>query len=452
MLHRILVFTLSVVAAIAIGLFVRQGEQDATESLRRWPGVMELKAHDTLLQTRPRSSARPDIVLVVADDASVKRYGKLPFSRDVWALALRQVQVGGAKVAIFDMALDRRTGTAADAALWRTMANGRRTVLGMGYNAKQPQIQTADDVRSLRFLEKFAIADNVLLKGAAAAIIWDWPLFEPPVSDFTGSARGTGIFLREPDPDGILRHARLLYRSQVKTPLTVKPLPGNLPISKLNGFEVLLPSLALSAARQTFGIDKTNLTIDGDAIHFAGNLDPPVAIPIDLSARMIINYVGPTGAFTEYPLADVAQGRVSPAEFRDKVVIFGITAAKSQFTDVQVTPYGLMPRVEITANALGSILSRSYLARVRGNALVGVMVVLGLVAGLLLVSRRALIVLLIGLAIALLYVVVAWSAVTFGGILLPLLPALAFLFVATLLGIVCSLVFRAPPRRGLYFE
>jgi len=82
----------------------------------------------------------------------------------------------------------------------------------MGYNAEQTK-WTADDVRSLRFLEKFALADKVILSGASATQRFEWSLFEPPVSDFTGSARGAGVFLRETDPDAV--RAELLELAQI---------------------------------------------------------------------------------------------------------------------------------------------------------------------------------------------------------------------------------------------
>lgn len=446
MAYRAVVFVITVLIAVAAGLFLRRGEVDAASTGRPWPGVRELAAQDVLLRARPQPSPRRDIILVAADDASVEKYGKLPWSREVWGRGLRRVQQGGAKVAVFDINLDTRTTSAADAALWRTMANGRRTVLGMAYDANQTR-WTPDDVRSLRFLEKFALADNVILKGQAASQLFPWSYFEPPVSDFTGSARGVGVFLRETDPDAVIRHARLLYLSKVATPETTAPLPGTLPESRLNGFTVAVPSLALAAAAQTFGIDKKFVTVSGDAVRIAGSLKPPVVIPIDSASRMTINYAGPAGTFETVSFTEAVEGGIDANRFKDKIVVFGATAAGAEETDRRLTPYGEMPRAEITANALGSILNRSYLARARGNDVLATLITVGVVAGLLLAQARPLTIFLTGIALLLLYLAVAWGMATFGGMLLPVLPVLLVLTVSTLLAVACAAVFAAQARR-----
>ena len=448
MAYRAIVFLLTVIVAVAAGFFVRRGELEAARAGELWPGVAELRAQDRLIGLRALPAARPDIIIVAADDASVKKYGKLPWSRSVWSRGLRQVQTGGAKVAVFDLALDTRTNRAADRALWSTMANGRRTVLGMGYDAKQ-QRWTPDDVRSLRFLEKFALADNVTLRGSSAVLPFEWPMFEPPVSDFTGSARGVGVFLRETDQDGFLRHARLLYLSQVRTPTNLTaPLPGSLPESRLNTFTVALPNLALDAARQAFGVDKTDIRVDNDMVRVAGNLNPPVSVPIDSASRMVINYAGPAGTYQTIPFAGVAEGTVPSGTFRDKVVLFGVTASGAEETDRRMTPFGEMPRVEITANAVASILSRSYLARARGNDVLATLIAVGIVAGLLLAHRRLWSILLTGVILSVLYLVVAWCMLSFAQKLLPVVPVLVVLGIVTLLAMACRAVFDARDGRA----
>lgn len=451
MARRAVVFVLAVLLSVVVGFFVRRSELEAAQAGRLWPGRNELRAQDTLLRLRPVPSPRPDVVIVAADDASVKKYGKLPWSRTIWAQGLRQVQAGGAKVAVFDTALERRTTKAADEALWRRMANGRRTVLGMGYDTAQTPKWTPDDVRALRFLEKFALADRITLRGSAAVTPFQWAFFEPPVSDFTQSARGVGVFLRETDQDGIVRHARMLYLSKVQTPKATAPLPPrSVPPPKLENATVALPNLALTAARQTFQLDKTNLRAEGDTVRFDGELGQAVVIPVDSASRMVINYAGPGGSFQRISFADVATGRVPTASFRGKVVLFGVTASGEKETDNRLTPQGEMPRVEITANAIASILSRSYIARARGNDVLATLVVVGVVAGLLLAAARPLSAFLLGVGLSLLYLIVAWCLLTFMERLLPVLPALLALAAITVIAVACALIFGANQRRAGY--
>jgi CHASE2 domain-containing sensor protein len=452
MAYRAVVFVITVLIAVVTGLLAGRGEREAAAANRLWPGPAELRAQDVLLRARLATKPHPDVLIVAADDASVRAYGPPPWSRERWARALNRVQAAGAKVAVFDVAFDRRTARDADRAFYRALAaHRRRGVLGMGFDANQGgRGWTPDDVRSLRFLEKFALTDKVTLRGAAATQFFAWPLFEPPVSDFTQNARGVGVFLRETDDDALIRHARLLYRSKVETPARITaPLPGSVPPSRLETFDVALPGLALSAARQAFGVDKTHLRVENDAVRIAGDLDPPVVIPLDAAGRMAIHFAGGAGSIPAVSLVDVVEGKVPAERFKNKVVFFGATASGAEATDLRRTPYGLMPRVEITANAVSSILSRSYLARARGNDVLATLIAAGIVAGLLLPqASRAATVLAAGLGLTLLYLLTAWCAVTFFRVLLPVLPVLLLLGLGTVCALACALVFEAQRRRA----
>ena len=125
------------------------------------------------------------------------------------------------------------------------------------------------------FLEKFALAGNLTLDSQLQE--FSYPLFEPPVSDFTGSARGVGVFDRETDADGVLRRARLVYRSTVSYPAATKPLRGKFPQSRLDdGKPVALTNLALAAAFGTFHVDKDRVAVSsGNDVRVLGNLTPP---------------------------------------------------------------------------------------------------------------------------------------------------------------------------------
>jgi adenylate cyclase len=162
---------------------------------------------------------------------------------------------------------------------------------------------------------------------------------------------------------------------------------------------------------------------------------------------MVINYAGPAATYPIYSLADVTTGAVSSATFKDKVVLFGVTAAGAEETDTRRTPYGEMARVEISANAIGSILSRAPLVRARGGDILATLVAVGVVAGLLLAQFRPARVFLTGLGLTLVYVVVAWALLTYARLLAPLLPALFVLAASTLVATGIALIQQARSRR-----
>lgn len=412
--YRAIVFLAALAAALGFGLLALHAPEAGPE----------LKAQDALARLAPRP-ARPDVVIVALDGNSVAQYGPIKaWPRSVLAAGLRRIEAGHPTSVVFDLALTGRTRSG-DEGLWRTMANSRNVLLGMAYNADRPQRYTPDDIRSLVFLEKFALAGNLTLDSQLQE--FPYYLFEPPVSDFTGSARGVGVFARETDPDGVLRRARLVYRSAVQYPVATKPLRGKFPQSQLDdGKPVALTNLALMAALSTFHVDKDRVAVSsGNNVRILGSLTPPVNIPIGLQSRMLIRYALP-GSLPTYSFRDVATGKVKPDTFAGKVVLIGATAPDDAATSLAATPVGRLPRVEVTADALSTILDRSYV-QVAGDSryhLLGVMIVVGLVTGLLLMlvsgGRAA----LVTVALLLAYLLVCWGFFAFGHLLLPIWPAL----------------------------
>ncbi|HEY4489568.1 MAG TPA: adenylate/guanylate cyclase domain-containing protein [Candidatus Paceibacterota bacterium] len=75
-------------------------------------------------------------------------------------------------------------------------------------------------------------------------------------------------------------------------------------------------------------------------------------------AEFRIRYHGPQGTFLTIPFIDLVEGRVPPSVLDGSVVLIGATA--SDLHDVVETPFGLMPGVEVHANALVTMLDASY--------------------------------------------------------------------------------------------
>ncbi|BDI30694.1 hypothetical protein CCAX7_27450 [Capsulimonas corticalis] len=430
--YRAIVFIAAVLFAIALGVL-------AVHSPRAIP---EAKAEDALARLAPRA-ARADVAIVAMDDASVAKYGPIKsWPRSLLAQGLSKIEDGGAKVAVLDLALDKRTQTG-DSDLWRTMANHKNVVLGMSYDATRDQTYTPDDIRSLVFLEKYAIADKLTLDKRNQ--VFQYPLFEPPVSDFTGSSAGVGVFVRETEPDDTLRSARLFYRSTVTYPPASAPIRGKFPTSNLaDGAPVALPNLALVTALRVYDLDKDFVqVVSGDTVHFNAKLDPPVDAPIDNQGRMLIRYYGAPGHYITYSFADVVSGKVKPDVFKNKVVFLGATAAGDAATDARTTPFpGQMPRVEVTANAVSTFMDRSFYSRYEGR-IVPILLVLGVVAGLSLMLVSGVRSTMIAIVLLLAWFALSYALYAFGHVMLPILPGVAAILAAYLISM---LLFLGPMR------
>jgi len=424
--YRVIVLLTALASALFAYALLSRGPQPAAE----------LAASDAVTHLAPRP-LRPDIILVAGDSASVNRYGPVAqWPRAFLAQGLARVEKLGAKVVVFDLALDNRK--AGDETLWRTMANHRNVVLGMGYEPARIAKATADDTRGLVFLERDALADHLILGPQTQT--FGWQLFDPPVSDFSGSARGVGVFVRETDPDGVLRNARLVYTSKVDY-AGLPPLSGKAPQSRLaDGAPVALPNLALVASLRALGLDKDSVQVaTGDHVRLAGNLTPPVNVPVDAQAQMRIRFAGAASRYPTYSFADIASGKAKP-NLDGKIVIFGATAPGDPATQMCPTPSGRMPRLFVTASALATLLDRSYVdvVAVHRPQLLGVLIAVGIVVGLclMLVSGGRLVAL--ALVLAALYLALAWALYAFGSVLLPLLPALFVILVTALAALALS--------------
>ena len=87
---------LAALAALAVVL-----TQDLPGGALAWR-KLEVASLDLRFQMRGPIPARPDVVLVMADDASLARLGRWPLSRHLLARAVDRLDAAGARVIVFD--------------------------------------------------------------------------------------------------------------------------------------------------------------------------------------------------------------------------------------------------------------------------------------------------------------------------------------------------------------
>ncbi|HZX96488.1 MAG TPA: adenylate/guanylate cyclase domain-containing protein [Myxococcales bacterium] len=168
--------------------------------------------------------------------------------------------------------------------------------------------------------------------------------FTPPLQPIIRGARWMGYFNNLPDFDGVIRHTALAMR------IGDRYYPS---------LDTALAAIALGL-RASDVIPVTQTPEEGallDYLDFGGKLRAPV----DGRGLMTINYAGSDGAFANYSIADIMEGR-RDAELKGKIVLVGATAQGT--FDQRVTPLNkITPGVETHANAVESILSQRFLRR-----------------------------------------------------------------------------------------
>jgi len=417
--YRAMGFAVALILAGSASLVARQ-------SLTFTP---ELHAWDLLFRVRGRLPVRADFVLIAEDSKSIGALGRPPWPRRLYADVVRVVRRANPRVMVLDRFFEQRDRErpGSDAALWKALAAARDVFLPVLHRTLPPREISREDLRALVALEKSTVDQQFIRLTTTPD--YAWLGFRPPVSDFAVSARGMGVATTDQsaDADGVVRRTRAGWVSPIAYPAS-PPLPEP---SKLSGDTGVVPGLPVIAAAFALNVDKHALSYTfGERLLIAGKLKPPVFVPIDALGNMIINYVGPAGTIRHYSMVDVARGQVPASAFKGKVVFIGPTAGAAEEAQPLPTPYGPMPRVEITANAVHSILERNSLFLGPLWSPLGCLLAFGLALGIMVPPFRLGIGLLVTLALLLLYLALAVVSLRVWHVLLPVIPAvlLAVLF------------------------
>ena len=272
-----------------------------------WNGLTQhanVAALDMLLRSAPqRRVLAQQIVLLAIDDETVRLYGPLPINRAVLAEALDRVASAKPTVLVIDMLLSERTTQAADASLANTLHKFPSVVLA-----------TALDVPA-----------------GGKPSTWLTPLPE-----FEDHARVLGHVHIEPDPDGVARTLLLAKTNEDQRYWAL-------------GFEAFRAAMGVGGPPPE---SAHSLQVGRQRI--------PVS---DSTHRMLwIHYAGPEGTFPRISLARVLEEASPRSDFRDKVVILGVTAQGAG--DRIFTPFssGLgMSGIEVHANVFSTLADGAYL-------------------------------------------------------------------------------------------
>ena len=293
--------------------------------------------------TRAHTSAHPDIVLILIDEASLQALdplvGRWPWPRAVFAEAMDFIALGQPKALLFDVLFTEtergRSGSAGD----RRLVQATRDA-GVVYHAAHLLRDSADERnknlldRPLPppFVQRFAVT--------AASVAERNNNYYLPFSGLWQAARGIGVVEFQSDSDGVYRRTDLL-----------------------RGYgDRAYPSLALAAAAAALAPARPEIA--GNSIRLAGR-----HIPLDANGRYLVHHYG---KFKTYSMSGVlasaqriARGDVDallihPEEFKDKLVFIGASAAGVE--DLKATPLGpATPGVMLHAAILSNILQHDFL-------------------------------------------------------------------------------------------
>ncbi|MEJ7713082.1 MAG: CHASE2 domain-containing protein [Pyrinomonadaceae bacterium] len=255
------------------------------------PGL-DAYSRDLLMQARGTLAPHDDIAIVAIDDASIRRFGRFPWSRDLTARVVDEIASAQPKVMALNVLYSEPTTEANDAALAESIARTGNTVVA----AQLVEGTNERGERGVQWLRPLPVIERASAGVGHVHIS----------TESDGTARE--IPLRKTDNDGRALWSIAVEAVRVGDGLSigqVRDVPGAVRL----GRRTLL--LASDEHRLRFTTQEAN--------------EPVVNLRAD---QMVIDYIGPTNSFASrtYSFADVLDGKIPPERFRGKHVLIGATA------------------------------------------------------------------------------------------------------------------------------
>lgn len=308
--------------------------------------------YDFLLTHAPRKAPSGRVAIIDIDDASLEKYGQLPWPRSILADLVTIALSSGASAVALDIWMtepDRSSPVAVDSLLEKNFG------LNLDLSAIPPLAQ--DNDRYLRMV----IAGKPVALGAFAGPVNQTPQASelppaasvktpegkerlkdfikkadaliPPLPLFS-SAAPTGILNLSPDADGVVRSLPALSRV------------GN----------DIYPALPLRALM--IGLGESEIELDGSENGLSSLKIGRSIIPVDKDGSFRLRYLGPGRTLPFYSAADILDGKAGGEELEGKILFIGPSA--HTLVNLSSTPFDPeTPTCEVLATAADNILAGS---------------------------------------------------------------------------------------------
>jgi CHASE2 domain-containing sensor protein/tRNA A-37 threonylcarbamoyl transferase component Bud32 len=341
-------------ALVALLSFLRLGSTE----------IIHSKLYDLSLQVRGSRSAPQEVVIVAVDDASVASLGRWPWPRKKMADLIGLLSRAGAKTIAVDVVFLPAE---------EERASGNDRLLGEA-------VQKAGNVL-LPFYFTLGKSKEERKKGETPppVISSSYLLFDDPkkFSDFPPPA-GMEIFVSVPE---VMRGARAMGHINALPDVDGKVRRDPL-IIQYDGH--YYPAFSIQVAAAALGLSRGDLKVNvGRSLRLG-----KITVPTDSQGKMLISYYGGNQSIPHRSCIDVLAERIPPDNFKNKVVLVGVTAAGAY--DFLATPFSSrFSGVEKHAHMVAGILQGRFIARPPWASFVefGLVLLFGLTLAFLLPGR-----------------------------------------------------------------
>ena len=312
---------------------------------------VESLALDLRFQLRGPKAPGSDVVIVLIDERSIQKLGRWPWTRDVYAALVERLAAAGASVIAFDVLFTEPGTPEEDQALETAMRHAGNVLLPVFI---APDAQTA-------FLTGRVPASSPTLDRSAYKVYRAETPGGPrlplrggsvvmPIMPLLDAAAGVGHVNTEPGPAGGAQFEHVA----------------------ISAGGTLYPALSVAIAQHYLNLSIDQLRLDIGSDLYVG----PIDVPLDVASRLPVNWYGPRGTMPAVSFADVLDGTVPAATFKDRAVIVGGDAVGVGRTFR--TPFDpALPDVERIATVVDSILQIDFLLHNRLTYFIDFVLVLG---------------------------------------------------------------------------
>jgi adenylate cyclase len=322
---------------------------------------LELGALDAQMRVRGARPPGPEVVVVMIDDRTIAELGQWPPPRQALAQLVDTLHRAGAKAIGIDILFadpSPRDAGRGDVALAQSIAEAGNVVLPFTFEfgtaaagaspastlvgAAYSRLSSSGDYRPLPLVPHGIVAPLAPLAARASL----------------------GHMLVAFDVDGAPRYdyPALAYDAE------------------------FYPSMAVRLVQAYLDVPWSAVGLElGRGVALGGRY-----VPTDAQMRLLVDYLGPPGAFPTHSLLDVLQGRVPSSAFSGRIVLIGASVAGAH--DTFPSPFSpTMPGVERLATVVDSILHDRHLQRPSSSTAIeiGAMLAASILLGFV-VSRASL--------------------------------------------------------------
>ena len=327
-----------------------------------------LRTFDLFQALRPREQTARPVVIVDMDEKSQKEIGQWPWPRTVLADLVSEIARAGAVAIGFDIVFpepDRMSPSVAEKSFRGLDPETRAKLDGLASNDDI----FAAAIRRARVVvgqagsptpEPLTQAESALQTGFAVVgpdprpFLVTFPGLLRNIMPIEQAAAGRGLFSINPERDGIIRRVPVVMNAQGQ----------------------LVPTLTMDMLRVVTNSGAILVRTDEAGVRAAAV--PGLEVPTDLNGQFWVHF-NKHDAQRYVSATDVLHGRVDPDRLRGRLVLIGTSAVG--LLDVKTTPVEpTMPGVEIHAQILESILTKSLLSR--PNYAIGAELLTAIVFGL----------------------------------------------------------------------